>query len=515
MRPSTDSVTPPPALALATPAETVRHQYAWTMAGFVGLAVSQFSLLVIIAKFSLPGRAETNTGLYALALGMLTPVFLFAQLGLRQSLPADVAGRFSLTQYLTLRVWCGLLAVVAVALYIAVEATTDASAAQSSSYISVLAALALSKTCELGSDFVHAVMQRQLHMIWVGRTMLMRAALLLVVPGLVFAYTSEIGHLAWAVATVSVFALLLDVRQLARRGYLREAAKHKLATHSTTWGLFQATLPLGLVTAVASVQVNLGRYILDAFTSIADVGIYASLYFFLTIGGMIISPLGQIATPRFALLAQTGNLHRLRQLVGLGMLFGAALGLVGAALTIVIGRPVLSLVFTDQVARHADVLVILCLAAALTWANVFAGTAITAFWRFGSKLRIHVAALICGTLAMMAMVPTHGLRGAAWGVVVGAATESLAYALVLWPLLRTPQTRLATACRGAPFALRRERDVQTIQRQLPLQPLRPLDQTCRADKRIFQSELPGVVRLFQPVEIHMPEFAARAIIGLH
>ena len=439
MRPSTDSVTPPLVNTLAPPAESVRHQYAWTLAGFVGLAVSQFSLLVIIAKYSLPGRAEINTGLYALALGMLTPVFLFAQLGLRQSLPSDVVGRFSLVQYLKLRLWCGLFAVVAVTLYIAVESKTSSTAAQASSYLSVLAALALSKTCELGSDFVHAVMQRRLQMIWVGRTMLMRAVLLAVVPGIVFAYTSEISHLAWAVAGVSFFALLFDVRQLRRRGYLREAVKLQLPHTNTTWGLFQATLPLGLVTAVASVQVNLGRYILDAFTSIADVGIYASLYFILTIGGMIISPLGQIATPRFALLAQTSNLHRLRRLVGLGMLFGAMLGLAGAVLTMFIGRPVLSLVFTDQVANHADVLIILCLAAALTWANVFAGTAVTAFWRFGSKLRIHLAALVVGTCAMLAMVPMYGLRGAAWGVVVGAATESLAYGIVLWTLLRMPQ----------------------------------------------------------------------------
>lgn len=68
---------------------------------------------------------------------------------------------------------------------------------------------------------------------------------------------------------------------------------------------------------------------------------------------------------------------------------------------------------------------------------------------------------------------------------------------------------------GAALAFRLQFHIETIGRQLSAQSFRPLDQTGGACERILQAELPSVVRLLQPVEIDMPEFAAFAIIGLN
>lgn len=67
----------------------------------------------------------------------------------------------------------------------------------------------------------------------------------------------------------------------------------------------------------------------------------------------------------------------------------------------------------------------------------------------------------------------------------------------------------------ATLAFRLQFHIETIGRQPPAQSFRPLNQTGGARERVLQAKLPSVVRLLQPVEIDMPEFATFAIIGLN
>lgn len=67
----------------------------------------------------------------------------------------------------------------------------------------------------------------------------------------------------------------------------------------------------------------------------------------------------------------------------------------------------------------------------------------------------------------------------------------------------------------AALAFRLQFHIETIARQLPAQSFRPLNQTGGACERVLQAELPSIVRLLQPVEIDMPEFATFAIVRLN
>lgn len=70
--------------------------------------------------------------------------------------------------------------------------------------------------------------------------------------------------------------------------------------------------------------------------------------------------------------------------------------------------------------------------------------------------------------------------------------------------------------RGAPpFTCRRELDIEPVARRLPFQSLRPFDQRRGRRKSILKAQLPGILRPSQPIKVDMPQFAARALIGLH
>lgn len=67
----------------------------------------------------------------------------------------------------------------------------------------------------------------------------------------------------------------------------------------------------------------------------------------------------------------------------------------------------------------------------------------------------------------------------------------------------------------ASVALRAQRNVEPIGGQLIFEPLRPFDEAGGFCECVFQAELPRVVRALQPIQIDVPEFALRALIGLH
>jgi O-antigen/teichoic acid export membrane protein len=178
------------------------------------------------------------------------------------------------------------------------------------------------------------------------------------------------------------------------------------------------TFPLGLVMMAVSLRTNVPRYFIERTLGNAGLGIFAALYSFIAAGTLVVSALGQSASPRLALHHHDGDVRAFRRLLRRLLGMAAALGLGGVALAAVAGRPLLRFAFGPEYAAHADVLVLLMAAGAVAYAGSFCGYALTAARLFKVQLPLFATTALACAAACAWLVPRHGLAGAAvaWGL---------------------------------------------------------------------------------------------------
>src|SRR5579871_1476894 len=127
---------------------SLRANFSWTLAGNIVYYGSQWGVLALIAKLSDAAAA----GRYALALAIVTPVMLLANLQLRAVLATDSRQRNAFRDYLAVRVITTLLAVLGLCVF--------AWAANRWEITVILLWIAAAKIPESISDIFYGLMQQ-------------------------------------------------------------------------------------------------------------------------------------------------------------------------------------------------------------------------------------------------------------------------------------------------------------------------------------------------------------------
>jgi O-antigen/teichoic acid export membrane protein len=343
-------------------------------------------------------------------------VFVFANLKLRQVLTTDAAGQFAFGDYFGQRIITSVVAgcaVAAVAFAVGMEGRTLAT---------VLAVTAF-KALESVIDILYGAMQRHEQMQLIARSQVWRGVGGFVIFGALVIWTRRVEIASIGLAVYTVPQIATNIFRVKGLG----VAVLPLFSRSEQLKLTSLALPLGVSVAAGALAVNMPRYFLQAFEGTAALGIFAALAYFLVMSSTIINALAQAASPRLANLYAAGKQLQFKRtlvrLICLGSALGAA-GIVGAAL---LGAPALRLVFGDEYAARANVLVVLMVAAAAQYSMVFLGTSVNAIRRFTVQMPISIAALIMVTITAILAVPPLGLMGGALAVLVGQVFAMLCY----------------------------------------------------------------------------------------
>jgi O-antigen/teichoic acid export membrane protein len=185
-------------------------------------------------------------------------------------------------------------------------------------------------------------------------------------------------------------------------------------------------LPLGVVMMLVALNANIPRYVVEQALGTSALGIFAAIAALERIGTTFVSALGQAASPRLARAYAAGDEAAYRALVFKLVAGGGALGVAGVVLALLVGQPVLALLYQEPYAR-ADVLAWVMLAAGLWYVASFLGYAATARRIIGWQSAIMVATVGTSLLASLLLVPAHGLVGAGQAMAVAAGVTVAGY----------------------------------------------------------------------------------------
>jgi O-antigen/teichoic acid export membrane protein len=409
----------------------LRHNVAWTMVGNGVYAACQWAILIVIAKLASP---ET-VGQFALGFAVTAPVFLLAGLHLRASQATDAANVFDFAQCLRVR-----LAGMAVALGIT-AAFAVLSGYDGRTRLEMLA-IGASKAVEGVSDVYYGALQQHERMRPIAISLIWRG---ISAVGAVGAVLWAGGSLLLAIAALVVVwgGVLVLYDRRAAAGVLRDRPERSAS--GADWHAIRRIvamcLPLGVVVMLLSLRVNIPRYFIEGRLGAAELGVFATISSLLTAGNLVVSAIGQSATPRLGRLYYSADVRGFRRLLHRLVVGAALVGATGLAVSLAAGGPLLGFIFGARYARSADVLAWVMGVGIVAFTASCLGYALTATRRFGIQLPLFTGTTVVCAAACLWLVPSYGVVGATWAWGASQVVELVA----LWTVLELALRRRLAA----------------------------------------------------------------------
>lgn len=390
-----------------TPAREIpplRRGFFWTALGSSAQAGYQWGVTVILAWFCSPDAV----GRYAFALAVVSPIFAFTNLQLRAVQATEVKDHFRLRDFLTLRslsTATGLIGILGT--MIAVEPDLGT--------IAIVMIIALEKGFENFSDVAYGLWQRHERLDLMSVSRILRGTVSIALVLVVVWYTrSALAAAIGLLLAASVTLLCFDA--VVTRRHLPEV--FPLGGWSS-WGrtsrLIQLSFPLGLVTALNSLNLNIPNYFVKSLGGASSLGYYSAVSYLSLVGGIAVGALGDATIHRLSHYYghSRGQYERsVLALVGLSTCLAAA----GVIASMGFGRSILSFVYGDTYGEKAGLLFWLMLGAGLMYIVQTLGCAVTAARYFRVQVPMSLAAIGVRVLACAWWIPREGLLGAAWAV---------------------------------------------------------------------------------------------------
>jgi len=383
----------------------------------------QWGLLIALAKIGHPEML----GQYAFGLAICIPVFMITDLQLRLVQATDARDDYRFGHYLALRALTTPLAVLVVTGYSwGLGYRGDATL--------IIAAIALSRATESMSDCIHGALQKDERLDLVSFSIIIRNLCSLVIFVCVLLLS---GLLLPAVLSQVAIGLVIFfacdwpwASKIRGRGAIDLAPSFEW---EKLWKLIVLALPLGLVVMFISLNANVPRYFLAHHFGNVPVGIFAALIQPTLAGGMAMAAIGHATMPRMARSFATRNTSYLIRMVLRLSLLGAFLGAVMLVITTMWGKQILVWFYRPGYAEYQDTFFWLMVAGAISYVSSALGYGLNATRAYHGYMIFYASSAILGGILGIYLIPSFGLKGAAWTV----CSTNLVSALFLGGLLFT------------------------------------------------------------------------------
>ncbi|HPF36601.1 MAG TPA: lipopolysaccharide biosynthesis protein [Candidatus Krumholzibacteria bacterium] len=417
-------------------APPLRRSVAWTLAGNVVFAACQWGVLSALTKLGTP----EDTGRFALASAIATPILMFSNLQLNAVMVADAEERRPFGEYLGLRLLLGpaaLLVTAAVALI-----------GYSGDQVPAIVMFGVGRWVEGLSDIHYAYDQKRERLDVVARSFVLRGlASLALFAGTYAATGSLVLALAGQAAGWLAVLALFDVPR-ARALFPPEAGPAPWRPSFRAAGLRElavTALPLGATMFLIQLRNTVPRSLLEASHGEEALGFFVTMAYLILLGNTAVMAVSQSSLARLARARAAGDRRSFGRVVRTMLLGGAGVGAAGVLAAALWGRPLLTWLYRPEYAQNTDVFVVVMLGGALTYLGGLLGAPATASQAFRSQLVVQ--GVNVGILMALgsALIPRWGMMGAAWTIVAGAAWTAAAYGVIVLRALRGMAGREAAA----------------------------------------------------------------------
>ncbi|MBD2387480.1 oligosaccharide flippase family protein [Cylindrospermum sp. FACHB-282] len=392
---------------------TLRRNFSWTFIGNGVYAACQWGMLVVLAKL---GRPEM-VGQFTLGLAVTAPVMMFTNLQLRVVQATDAKQQYLFRDYLGLRL-------ISTALALLIIAIISLSGGYHRETAFVILLIGLAKAFESISDVFYGLIQQHERMERIAISLMIKGPLSLLLLG-IGVYVS--GGVLWGVfGLVCAWAVVLVGYDIPSGVLmLKPGSKLQPRWHLGTLAkLVWLCLPLGFVMMLISFNTNIPRYFIERYLGERELGIFAAIAYLMVAGGIVVSALGESASPRLAKYYTAGDVVSFRRLLLKLVGIAAVLGATGVLVAVVAGRQILTLLYQAEYAEQTNLFIWLMVVAAITYISNFLGYGMTAARYFRVQMPLFTAVASISAIACLWLLPKWGLLGAAIALLIAVIIQT-------------------------------------------------------------------------------------------
>jgi O-antigen/teichoic acid export membrane protein len=214
--------------------------------------------------------------------------------------------------------------------------------------------------------------------------------------------------------------------------------------HAARWpkmlALARKAWPLGVATALFSLEANVPRYVAAFQFDRHDLGIIGTLTYLLAVGQTLVSAVCFPAIPRLAEYFADGQTRLfwqlLRKLCTVGIMIGVAALVAGA-----VGGFWLLAAFGPEYAAHSRLLMLIIAAGSLQLVLHTFLSALRAMQRFRAVFALQIFSLLTTTVSCLVGTSLMGLNGIGWGLLASLTCS----VLICASLIRISVNRVVSA----------------------------------------------------------------------
>lgn len=383
---------------------TVKESVFWNTWGSVIYLGVQWLQTILVVR--LLGYEEA--GIFSLAMSITNTFYAISVYGMRNFQISDIQRKYSAGNYVLSRVVTGGASLVLCSVFAVINGYAF-------KQIACIVAYMLFKLSETFFDVFLGFYQKHWRMDCMGKSMTMRALLMLVIfPGVLWFS----GDLLWAIIimTIAVFCVIVfyDLRNAQA---LEEI--HLLVKQDKIWKLLVECFPLAVYSMVSTSIGTIPRYFLEIYQGSEKLGIYASVAAPTLIVQMAST---YIFNPMVTVFSESYNEKNREKFVK--TLWQCCIAIAGVSVVAMIGAKIfgkfgLELLYGKSILAYEYLLMplIVCtVTTACTW--LFCGV-LTVIRNFRSLLVGNIIAALTSLILSVILIPVWDMQGATYALLFG------------------------------------------------------------------------------------------------
>lgn len=382
---------------------SLMKNFSWSFIGNLIYALTQWFLIVIIAKLGSPYDA----GVYSLGLAISAPFIMFINFNFRALQSTDLSSKYGFTSFKAIRV-LGILFFLFVFLILIIISN------YSFDVMIVLFLIALSKIVESFSDLYYGLFQYKERLDIVSKSTINRGIIGTTFFGIGYYFFEDLIFALIFMTTIWILNLILyDLKN--SEIFLKDSSE--IIVKDNIVKLLRIGFPLGLIASIASLNVNIPRIVIENHLTFQELGYFTVIFYLVLVIGKFVTSISSAVLPRMALLYKENKKNVFLKILSMIIIFIAIFSFLIIILSYYFGSELLEIAYGKEYASYKNLLFLIMIYGLFNYFGVAFEIALNAMKVYRYRLFIEVLATLLIIVSSAFLIPHIGLNGAAFSLI--------------------------------------------------------------------------------------------------
>lgn len=380
--------------------------FSWSFIGSLIYASTQWLMLIIITRIG----SAYDAGIYSLGLAISAPFVLLLNLNFTALQSTDLTVQYGFESFKRIRIFGNAIFIIIFSIVLLLSNYNFEVAI-------ILLLIAISKVIESISELHYGLFQYHERLDIVAKSTIFRGIIGTLVFGLSYLIFKEIYiALIFLIIVWLVNLLLYDYKN----GIKMIRIMPEMIQKMNMIDLLKIGIPLGVVSFLASSNVNLPRLVLEYYLSLEDLGYFSAIFYMVLIIGKFMTSLSSTLLPRMSRLFEENNktsfLIMLKILILLLLSFSYATLLV----SYYFGGEILTIFYGKEYFKYETLLVLIMVYGLFNYLGFVFEMGLNAMKVYQFRLTNEILVTSVIIVSSLYFIPNLGINGGAIALIISA-----------------------------------------------------------------------------------------------